>query len=105
MGERLVLDRKGCLRVQPGKGPTWVPVWSANRRLETGGETARVADKEGRIVAEVGKKVYMGGGQVGLPEEVISPSTVRALRDRCPGNMGDYWMAVDASRTPGSPPG
>jgi hypothetical protein len=45
---------------------------------------------EGRVVAEVGKEVFMGGGQVGLPKEVVSPRTARELRNRCPG---DYWIA------------
>ena len=105
MGGKLVLDKGGCLRVRPQRGPAYVPLWPANLRVETEGGTVRVKDGEGRTVAEVGKKVYMGGGQVGLSEEVVSPSTARELRSRCPGDIGDYWMATDVSRTLGSPPG
>ncbi len=110
MGGKLVLDERGCLRLQPGDV---VPVWPANLRLETAGETVRVKDGEGRTVAEVGKEVFMGGGQIGLPTDVVSPSTTRELRNRCPGDLGGYWIAVAPSMSlavpqgrsaPGTPP-
>jgi hypothetical protein len=55
-------------------------------------------------VAEVGKEVSMGGGQIGLPKDVVSPRTVRELRDRCPGDLGDYWIGVNPSLGPGPTP-
>lgn len=48
-------------------------------------------------MAEVGKEVFMGGGQIGLPKDVASQRTARELRDRCPGDPGDYWIAMDPS--------
>jgi hypothetical protein len=56
-------------------------------------------------VAEVGKEVYMGGGQIGLTENVVSPRTARELRDRCLGDLGDYWIAVSPSLGPVTPVG
>jgi len=101
MGGKLVVDEEGCLRLQPGD---WIPVWPTNLRLETVDETARIKDGERGIVAEVGKKVYMSGRQIGLSEEKASPRTARELRNRCPGDSGDYWMATDVSRTLSGPP-
>lgn len=86
MGGKLLLDEEGCLKVQPGD---YVPVWPADLRLETG-DRVRVVGPQGRIVAEVGKKVYMGGGQVGLPKAVVDPRTARELRSRCSEDIGDY---------------
>ncbi len=94
MGGKLFVDEKGCLRLDPGRGASWVPVWPAGLELETGGGKARIVNGEGRVVAEVGKEVFMGGGQIGLPEDVVGPRTARELRDRCPG---DYWIAVAPS--------
>lgn len=69
----------------------------ADLELETGDGKTRVTDGEGHIVAEVGKEVFMGGGQIGLPKDVASQRTARELRDRCPGDPGDYWIAMDPS--------
>ena len=77
----------------------------ANLELETGNGNTRVTDKEGRTVAEVGKEVSMAGGQIGLPKDVVSPRTARKLRDRCPGDLGDYWIAVNPSLEPATPVG
>ena len=74
-----------------------MPVWPANLDLETGDGKTRVTDEEGRIVAEVGKEVFMAGGQIGLPKDVVSPRKARGLRNRCPGDLGDYWIAVKPS--------
>ena len=95
MAGKLVLDGEGCLRVGSSRqGGTWVLVWPADLRLETSGEKVRVADGGGRIVAEVGKEVFMGGGEFGLPRNVVDPRTARELRSRCPGH---YWIATDVS--------
>jgi hypothetical protein len=97
MGGKLVLDDEGCLRVKSQEGPAWIPVWPVDLELETRDGKTRVTDEEGRIVAEVGKEVFMSGGQFGLPKDVVSPRTARNLRDRCPGDLGDYWIAVSPS--------
>jgi hypothetical protein len=102
MGGKLFVDEKGCLRLDPRRGSSWVPVWPAGLDLERRGGKARIVDGEGRVVAEVGKEVFMGGGQVGLPKEVVSPRTARELRDRCPG---DYWIAVAPSMSSAVPQG
>jgi hypothetical protein len=102
MGGKLVVDEEGCLRLRPGG---WVPVWPANLRLETGGGGARVVDGRGRVVAEVGREVFMGGGQVGLPKDVVDPRTARELRSRCSEDPGDYWIADMPSMSAPTPIG
>ena len=105
MSGKLVLDDEGCLRLGSSRqGGTWVPVWPANLRLETGGGKVRIVDGRGRTAAEVGKTVSMGGGEFGLPRNVVDPRTARELRSRCPGH---YWIATEPStsspRVPGPP--
>ena len=105
---KLVLDDRGCLRVRLGAdGPTWVPVWPAGYELKPEEGSIRVEGRlglEGRgrgTVAEVGKKVTMGGGEVGLQKDIVGPRTVRELRERCPG---EYWFVLDSSVGPPSKP-
>jgi hypothetical protein len=102
MGGKLVLDDRGCLRLRPGD---WVPVWPADLRLETGGDGTRVVNANGRVVAEVGREVFMGGGQVGLPKGVVDPRTARELRSRCSEDPGDYWIADTPSMSKPTPVG
>ncbi len=46
-----------------------------------------------------------GRGQIGLPKDVVSPRTARELRDRCLGELGDYWIGVNSSLDPVTPVG
>ena len=103
-GGRLVVDENGCLRFKLEKGGTQIPVWPASTRLETEDGRIRIKSGGGRTVAEVGKEVSVGGGQIGLPKDVVSPRTARELRDRCPGDLGDYWIATNPSMGPDPPP-
>lgn len=57
-------------------------MWPANLELETGDGKTPITNGEGRDLAEVGKEVFMGGGQIGLPKDVVSQRTSRELRDR-----------------------
>lgn len=102
---RLFVDEDGCLRVKPDTGPAWIPVWPASLELETEDRRIRIRNSEGQTVAVVGEKVFMGGGQVGLPKEIVDARTAHELRDRCSKNSGDYWMATDASLNSAIPQG
>jgi hypothetical protein len=79
-------------------------VWPPSLRLETEDGRIRIRDSGGRTVAEVGKEVSMGGGQIGLPKDVVSSRTARELRDRCSENPGDYWSAISPSLGPAASP-
>lgn len=90
-GGKLVLDDVGCIRMKPAPDdPGWVPIWPAKFALNTRGAEVRILDGKGRVVAEVGEKVVMGGGEVGLQKDIVDARTMRELRNRCPG--GGYWL-------------
>jgi hypothetical protein len=99
------VDEKGCSRLKSGKGATQIPVWPASTRLETEDGRIRIKNSGGRTVAEVGEEVSMGGGQIGLPKDVVNPRTARELRDRCSENPADYWIALSPSLGPTIPVG
>jgi hypothetical protein len=97
-GGKLALDDKGCIRMLlPGKGPEsgWVPVWPSDFELDTGGGKVRILNGRGKVVAEVGKRVVMGGGDItkrALREnEILDERTWRELFERCPPGYS-YWL-------------
>ena len=103
---RLRLDDEGCIRMTiPGEGPEsgWVPVvWPSYLELDTGGGKVRILDRRsGRVVAEVGKRVIMGGGEItreALRENgIMEEEQVSELFERCPG---DYWMVGEGVQIP-----
>jgi len=65
-GGELILDERGCLRVKiTADDPGYVPVWPPDFDLDVGNGEVRVLDGGGRVVAEVGEKVVMGGASSG----------------------------------------
>ena len=87
----LVLDDEGCLRVKTApRGPGAIPVWPAVFELDESGGEVSVLDEEGRVVARVGERVYMGGGEIPRDQiELANERMRRELFERCPG---DYWI-------------
>ena len=87
----LVLDDEGCLRVKTTpEGPGATPVWPAAFESNTSGGEVSVLDGEGRVVARVGERVYMGGGEIPRHQiELADERMRRELFERCPG---DYWI-------------
>jgi hypothetical protein len=104
-GGRLRLDDEGCIRMTlPGEDPESdrVPVWPPNFELDAGGGKVRILDRRsGRVVAEVGKRVIMGGGDItreALRENgIMEEEQVLELFERCPG---DYWMVGEGVQVP-----
>ena len=87
----LVLDDEGCLRVKTApKGPGATPVWPAGFELHKSGGEVSVVDEEGRVVARVGERVYVGGDEIPRDQiELADERMRRELFERCPG---DYWI-------------
>ncbi len=106
-GGLLILDEEGCLRMTiPGERPEEgeVPVWPLGFELDTtSGKEVRILDRRGRVVAEVGKKVVMGGGEIGkatLKENgILDERTWRELFERCPPGYG-YWLVGEGVYIP-----
>jgi hypothetical protein len=87
----LVLDDEGCLRVKATpKDPGTTPVWPAGYGLDATGGEVRILDEEGRVVAKVGERVYVGGGETPKDHVTLADErTERELFERCPG---EYWI-------------
>ena len=91
---KLVLDNKGCIRMKLSeKDPGWVVLWPANFELDVGDDEIRILDGKGRVRAQVGEEVPMGGGEVGDSLEGLGgldEQLKREVQKRCPGT---YWFA------------
>jgi hypothetical protein len=103
-GGEMTLDDAGCLRMLPGKELEggWVPVWPPYFEVETSGERVRVVDgRNCRTVAEVGRGVVMGGGDISeeaLRENgILEEKTQRELFERCPPGYS-YWIVGEGVR-------
>lgn len=88
----LFVDEGGCLRMDPGDGESFTPIWRSGMKPETRGGRVVVLDKKGDVLAREGELVEMGGG--GAPKNLdgtpaVGERTARELRERCPG---DYWL-------------
>ncbi len=72
--------------------PGYVPIWPSQYMLDTEGGEVQILAQKGRVVAQVGEEVAMGGGVVGLQEDLVDAHTARELRERCRG--GGYWVVT-----------
>ncbi len=93
----MFVDEGGCLRLEHGGGFTEVPIWPPRFDLRTEGGEVRVLDGEGGIVARVGDRVEMGGGEVWSLAGIrsVDGRTRRELEERCPG---PYWLVGETVR-------
>lgn len=96
----LVLDEAGCLRIDGGSPPYFLPLWPSYFELSIQGDEIRILDGEGDFVARVGGEIDTGGGAMQhgetTPRETfralrrgVGEDMARELRERCPG---PYWL-------------
>ena len=75
--------------------PGSVPRWPATFELDSDGVPIQVLNGNGRVVAQVGRKVVMGGGTVSqetLQEnQVLDEQTKQIMFERCPE---PYFLAA-----------
>jgi hypothetical protein len=91
---KLVVDDEGCIRMKPlPQDPGLVPIWPSDYELDTEGDKIQFLDGKGKIVAQIGEEVSMGGGQVEVQRYVVDARMARELRERCPG--GGYWVVTE----------
>ena len=91
---KLVVDDEGCIRMKPlPQDPGFVPIWPSNYELDTEGDKIQILNAKGKVVAQVGEEVSMGGGQVDVQRFLVDARTARELRERCPG--GGYWAVTE----------
>jgi hypothetical protein len=91
---KLVVDEEGCIRMKPlPQDPGFVPIWPPDYELDTEGDKIEILNGKGKVVAQVGKEVSMGGGQVDVQRSLVDARTARELRERCSG--GGYWLVTE----------
>ena len=84
-GELIVTDG-GCLRLSfPVKRGGDLLIWPPNYSLDTKGNRIRVLNANGRVMAEVGDYIEVGGGGLSSLEVDVIPESLRQeLPERCP---------------------
>ena len=87
----LVLD-EGCLRMGSATGN--LLVWPPDFTLSTENDQIQVRNGAGQVVARVGEKVRMGGGQTRYVEQ-LGEYVRRQLPPGCPG---PYWIVGEGVR-------
>lgn len=100
---KLVLDQKGCLRIKAAADVRGVvPLWPSYFKLDTEGGDVRVLNEDGRVVAQVGERVFMGGGQIGEKtlrgNDLMGERELRELRERC---RGIHFLVGEGTHIPG----
>jgi hypothetical protein len=88
---RLEMDDNGCLRVKYFDD-NYLLIWPHGFSMRTEGEEIQVIDSNGQVVACVGDKIYIGGGETPgeKAREFIEESIVeQPLPDDC---TGPYWI-------------
>lgn len=97
-GVRLELDDNGCLRVKYFDD-NYLLIWPHGFSIRTEGEEIQVIDDNGQVVACVGDKINVGGGEFPgeKAREYIEESIVeQPLPDDCPG---PYWIVGETVET------
>ncbi len=110
----LALSEKDCLLIKPlpgnnakfpGADPSEfrgsVPLWPSNYGLDTGGGEVRMLDGRGWVVAQVGEKVWNGGGGIGektlMGNDLMGERELRELSEHCPDN---YFLVGEGMHIP-----
>jgi len=88
---KLVLDN-GYLRLKPliFFGDSYLLIWPHGFSLLTEGEEIQVIDSDRQVVASVGDRIKVGGGEV--PAEIVEKYIGQPLPDNCPGL---YWIVSE----------
>ncbi len=82
-GELVVVD--DCLRVNDSGGNSLLLIWPRDFSLRTDNDVIQIVDGSGQLVAQVGDRLQIAGGEV--PR--ITEAKVQPLPDNCPG---PYWV-------------
>ncbi len=83
VGELVLAD--GCLRVNDSDGNSLLLIWPRDFSLRTDNDVIQIVDGSGQLVAQVGDRLQVAGGEV--PR--LTEAKVQPLPDNCPG---PYWI-------------
>ncbi len=88
--EGTLIVQDGCLRVTGTGGASHLVIWQPDYLVNNRYGVLEVLNRDGAVVARVGKLVHMGGGEVPLDR------FERDLREPLPaGCTGPYWLMGD----------
>lgn len=82
---QLILDDKGCLRVEAEGSEGLLVIWHYEDMLRVTAEAIEVLNGDGQVIARVGEPISMGGGEGGAMIDIPGMPI-----DGCPG---PYWIA------------
>ena len=85
---------EGCLRTGSADGD--LIIWPPGFSLTTEDDGVQILNEAGQIVARVGEKVRMSGGQVSSPRHT-GDYVLRHLSPNCPG---PYWIVASVPTGP-----
>lgn len=96
---QLVLDDEGCLRIKTRESkPGHVAIWPSDFGMEIDGDEVKVLDGGGDLIARVGERVELGGGespainrQNTVPRPLPNVRNGEEVAERCPGQ---YWLVA-----------
>jgi hypothetical protein len=80
----------GCVMLDLGNGFVEMLAWPSDFTVEGTKHGFQIGDGQGRVVAEVGDRIRLGGGPIG-PEAIYTTDN-HALPSRC---LTDHIFAVD----------
>lgn len=97
-GERAVMEgettgtlilAENCIRLRNDKSTTnYLLIWPSDFSYSIENDTVKILDGKREIVASLGEKVYMGGGEIPLLS-MIEKSVQEQISPRC---TGPYWI-------------
>lgn len=86
---KLVLDN-GYLRLKRFFGKGDLLIWPYGYSLRIEGKEIQAIDSDGQVVARVGDRIKVGGGEV--PAEIVEKYIGQPLPDNC---TGPYWIVSE----------
>lgn len=97
--EALIIDdliaEDGCLRIE-GEAESHLIIWQADYSLHDNNGRLEILDEMGKVVAQVGEKVYLGGGE---QRTVDNGELLEPLPAQCSGPYFDFLYNLNRQMT------
>jgi len=94
--DQMLLQLQGELELDDGYlrvkyfDDNYLLIWPHGFSLRTEGKEIQVIDSDGQLVARVGERIKVGGGEV--PAEIVEKYIGQPLPDNC---TGPYWIVSE----------
>jgi hypothetical protein len=89
IGELTIVD--DCLRATNSDGRSILPIWPHDFSLYVQGTEIQILDGDGYLVARVGDRLGIGGGEMSIAfaNTMVDSYSTQLILDACPG---PYWL-------------